>query len=151
MRRRRSLRAVVLLALLFAATAGVVYAGFEYCGDPVLDVGGKTLYITVEVPEEVLPLIESQHPIQVRVEVPKHLFDRTSRVDDDSHFLVNIRPGGNHKKIKVSVVAPEFEELDEYGVRVTVKITALGFEQTKSGESDDPITIKIKDPAIKTW
>lgn len=152
MRRRRSLRIAVLLALLFAVTAGAVYAAFEWCaGDPVLNVGGETLYIVVEFPKEVWPRIDAEHPILVRVEVPRHLFDRTSRDDDDSHFLVNIRPGGNHKKIKVSVVAPEFEELDEYGVRVTVKIPALGFEQTKSGESDDPIKIRIKDPAIKTW
>ncbi|MFQ5886832.1 MAG: hypothetical protein ACE5II_06325, partial [Anaerolineae bacterium] len=76
MRRRRGLRIAVLLVLLFVVTAGVVYAAFEYCGgDPVLDLGGKTLSITVGVPEQVWLRIDAQHPIRVRVEVPKHLLD----------------------------------------------------------------------------
>lgn len=152
MRRRRSLRVVVLLALLFAVTAGAVYAAFEWCDvDPVLDVGGKTLTMKVYVPEEVLPLIDAQHPIRVMVRVPKHLLDRTSRIDSDSHCVVDIRKGKRRDVIKVRVDAPEFRELDEYEVMVTVEMPALGFQRSKSGESDDPITIRIKDPAIKDF
>lgn len=151
MRCRRSLRVVVLLALLFAVTAGVVYAGFEYCDDPVLDVGGKILSIKVYVAEEVLPLIDAQHPIRVRVEVPKPLLDRTEIVDSASHFLVDIRKGNRRDTIKVRVDAPEFRELGEYEVMVTVQMPALGFQRSESGESDAPITIKIKDPAIRNF
>jgi len=151
MRRIRSLRVVVLLVLLFAVTAGVVCAGFEYCDDPVLDVGGNILSIKVYVAEEALPLIDAEHPIRVRVDVPKDLFERTSVVESESLYLVDIRRGERPHTIKVRVDAPEFRELGEYEVMVTVEMPALGFQQSKSRESDHHITIEIKDPAIKNF
>ncbi|MFQ5886981.1 MAG: hypothetical protein ACE5II_07085, partial [Anaerolineae bacterium] len=75
----------------------------------------------------------------------------TSRTDLDSHFLVDITGGKRRDRIKVRVDAPEFRELDEYELVVTVDMPALGFHRSKSGESDDPIRIRIKDRAIKNF
>jgi len=147
MGQRKSLRIAVLLAFLFTVTAGAAYAGFEYCGDPVLDVGGEILYIIVGVPEAVLPLIDSEHPIKVVVRVPEDLKEETVRIDSDRRFKVKIREVDGEGRIVVEIQAPEFRRFHDYPVLLTVYIPSLGICFTEEGTSDG-VSLTIGYPAF---
>lgn len=134
----------LLLVLILGST--VAYAALNWCpDDPVFSIGGTTVNVIVEIPEESVPLVNG--PVRVVVLVPRNVEAHLIEAGDgfghgEQVRILRIgRPVGPGDDIKVGV-GVLVRGAGRFPVRVTVE--APGVSKTKEGQSNKWVKCKVK-------
>ncbi len=136
--KKMSVTTVLLLALILGST--VAYAGFNWDGDPIVEVGGTTVTVLIEAEEELNP-----SEVQVTVRVPKRV---EVSVQDTGGFDLEIIEGGKakHNRIPVEVTVRVPKARPDFDVRVTVVVSEYGISESQDGRTGRPIKVKVEIP-----
>lgn len=134
----------LLLVLILGST--VAYAGFHWCmDDPILDIGGTTVNVLIEIPEGAQELVSGL--VVVEVHAPENVDTNVIELGTGwghGEEVVVISDGepveaGDEAWVQVAVMVPGTEE---FRVRVTVE--APGFSQIRKGWSNEWVWCKAK-------